>query len=1668
MTTWKGHSMRIGMVVGVVAALALPGGAGFLAASEAERTPLGVTPGAPAGSYPLSDLDRINLYSGNLSFHLPLLSVMGRGEARTSVGVTIDTTWGTEYTDNPTPIAFPRYDYWRGVPPGYSPGTLMIYRDTDGELGPGGPPAWWLTRLTFTMADHTQYEFRDVVSEGAIGGLGFNRGNVFKTYDGSAITLVLDANVVEGQAFPPVTGNLHFPDGVMYRIEDSLVRWLRDRNGNRIDFEYNDPAVSYRVTKIRDSLLRETTIAYSPSWETITFKGFGGATRSITVFYADLAGALDEDFDTDPQLRRLSVLFPGIPWGFPDQVQNPRVVSQVTLPDNRFYSFRYNHHAELVKVTLPTGGELRYEHAGGVTASTLAIYRRVEEKATYREDGASAALTRFNYNDDGSADTRTDVEHLAPDTKALLSTEKHYFYGRANTDLLPAPLSYPHWRDGREHKTETYEGSSVLLKTVTHVWEQRINPPIPPPTPAYDPRITSTTTSLAASPAAKVSQVSFEYDLYNNPTVIRERDFGAGAPGALLRKRVKSYVTTNEGADYTAPGIHLRRLPLLEQVFDQEAGTAKVETAYDYDQYTSPGDTLVERPDATGHLGGTFGSDYHHRGNVTAVRRKLTGGAAEEGLEVSTRRRYDVLGNMYYEQLPNGSGTYTAFDFADRFGCPNGEARATTQPGQLGGLKTYAFASAVGRPLSHTIYRQYDYYLGQPVDEEDVNGVVSSTFYGGNNDPLDRPRRHIRANNHQNTASCTPSGPTFPDVRAETLITYDDSNRRIVTETDLNAFGDHALEAETLYDGLGRLLEERTHGTGGTIFRLRGYDAYSRPFDLSNPYRSGDTVRWTTTTYDALGRVLVVKAPGQAETETSYAANVATVTDPEGKVRATTTDGLGRVTQVVDDPQNVNEQTSYGYDVQDNLVTVTQTDLTGTPPVTQARTFTYDSLGRLRSATNPESGLVQYKRYDGNGNLLKRTDARLIDTSYTYDALDRVKTRTYTLPNGTPEGTPTVTLTYDVDPLPGDGHPSYALGRLSSVSNAVATMSYDLYDAAGRLLKSRQIVAPSEFASSYTYDRAGHLTSQRYPPSVAFPAGRLVLTEYDTMGRIAAVSQAGQPFADTFVYAPHGAVQSMRLGNDLREQATFTKQLQPETISVRTSGGTTDLLKLDYGYGVSAAEADASNNGNIRSQKISIGAASLTQSYGYDSRNRLQTASEVGLVGHPNWSQTYGYDRFGNRAVTAGVVPDPVQTPNAPGDFNKQTNRFSLTYSAQVAYDPAGNLTRDARNWSLTYDAESRQTSLTTPAGATTYSYDGEGRRIRRTGPGTSTLFIYDGMGRLIADEGGPGPHLTTFTTPDAFGTPRLITRLDGSVGARLDYFPFGEAIPTTFGGRSDIEGFGADTGLRQKFTGKERDTESGFDYFGMRYGSAAQGRFTGADPGGAGAEVGVPQSWHGYAYALNNPLKYVDPDGAKPAPTGNWLRRALAGPELAQQIDDAELRGQQDAAKVTASVYLAAAAGPSLLANARFLVASPGAAFRAGWAGLLSYFASPQGQQAVNTVADTLSPVPLAYGPWAGGALGRFADSTGGRLLDEVGLPAAGQGWAQFSFQTLEGQLAQGGKVLFDLTHVKDLPGLLRGTGPWADAVTSQELRYLRDNWKRFKDNVTFYRDMNKVPPPW
>ncbi|MDQ1637732.1 MAG: hypothetical protein QOF62_1071 [Pyrinomonadaceae bacterium] len=115
----------------------------------------------------------------------------------------------------------------------------------------------------------------------------------------------------------------------------------------------------------------------------------------------------------------------------------------------------------------------------------------------------------------------------------------------------------------------------------------------------------------------------------------------------------------------------------------------------------------------------------------------------------------------------------------------------------------------------------------------------------------------------------------------------------------------------------------------------------------------------------------------------------------------------------------------------------------------------------------------------------------------------------------------------------------------------------------------------------------------------------------------------------------------------------------------------------------------------------------------------------------------------------------------------------------------------------------------------------------------------------------------------DHLGTPRMIANKSGSLASikRHDYLPFGEELSANIGGRTTMQGYTADS-VRQKFTAKEHDTETGLDYFLARYYSSTQGRFTSPDPLHSSGRSLQPQSWNRYTYCVDNPVQFIDPRG--------------------------------------------------------------------------------------------------------------------------------------------------------------------------------------------------------------
>jgi len=430
---------------------------------------------------------------------------------------------------------------------------------------------------------------------------------------------------------------------------------------------------------------------------------------------------------------------------------------------------------------------------------------------------------------------------------------------------------------------------------------------------------------------------------------------------------------------------------------------------------------------------------------------------------------------------------------------------------------------------------------------------------------------------------------------------------------------------------------------------------------------------------------------------------------------------------------------------------------------------------------------------------------------------------------------------------------------------------YTCYDQLGRPTSTNQVTGDQTHGMSYGYDLSGLMTS------FTLPSGRQQSISYDTAGRVSGVSAtydaSSTSYASAFSYFPNGALKNVSLGpNSLYQQYCQDTSGRLQIVGIRLAaaggshtnacGNSGDALNLAFSYGSAGA-----NTGNLMSETLLP--LNATQAFTYDAYDRLATAKE----GNTTWSQTYKYDvngnanaSLGNRYSSAssglGILPSSF-TPTQNSNFNSN----NLLIIQGSTYDNAGNLkTIGNGGYNFTYDAENRQVS-NTANGGNTYYYDGEGRRVEKITGSATTIYVYDAKGEVAAEYSTvpPGPAATLYLTADHLGSTRLTSNAAGAAVGYHDYLPFGEEIPSTVGGRGSL--YGAPE-LTHKFTGKERDTETassatqGLDFFGARYFSAAQGRFTSPDEPLVDQHAADPQSWNLYAYARNSPLTNTDPNG--------------------------------------------------------------------------------------------------------------------------------------------------------------------------------------------------------------
>lgn len=341
-----------------------------------------------------------------------------------------------------------------------------------------------------------------------------------------------------------------------------------------------------------------------------------------------------------------------------------------------------------------------------------------------------------------------------------------------------------------------------------------------------------------------------------------------------------------------------------------------------------------------------------------------------------------------------------------------------------------------------------------------------------------------------------------------------------------------------------------------------------------------------------------------------------------------------------------------------------------------------------------------------------------------------------------------------------------------------------------------------------------------------------------------------------------------------------------------------------YSYFISSYDA----NGNVQAYADSVNGS--WSDIGYDTLDRIKAATRSVNASTQNFC--WSYDSFGNRLAQ---VISGSSCNNPPPAVSYNANNQIL--GADQHYDAAGHQDKDGTNEYL-YDAEGRICAVRYPistmpgmTGLVGYIYDAEGRRVAK---GTLSSFSCDltpnpnnnglpmngfqkdagyilGLGgeQVSETDGGGnwvhtnvyanGELIATYTPTgvnfhlnDWLGTRRMDTDASGSPGPIYQSYPFGELVP----GAPTI------TSPEHFFTGKERDSNSGLDYFGARHYASSMGRFMSPDWSAVEEPVPYsklddPQTLNLYGYVGNNPLSRVDADGHEISEALEHFRNVLA-----------------------------------------------------------------------------------------------------------------------------------------------------------------------------------------------
>jgi RHS repeat-associated protein len=703
-------------------------------------------------------------------------------------------------------------------------------------------------------------------------------------------------------------------------------------------------------------------------------------------------------------------------------------------------------------------------------------------------------------------------------------------------------------------------------------------------------------------------------------------------------------------------------------------------------------------------------------------------------------------------------------------------------------------------------------------------------------DPYGNPGRAVDANGVVTALTYTPEGWLSTTTRdaagspSTTTLTYD-AVGNVVQSQDADG-----VILRYTFDDASRLTDI-TDGTGNRIhytLDLAGNRTKEETFDASGTLkrsvsRTFNSLSQLLTVVDALNRTVLAfdTTDGyDAEGHPNHSA------DAKGVQRKLGYDALNRLVTTIDDyngsnTATANTQTASTFDASDNLEAVSD-------PSSLNTVYDHNGLGDLTGVHSPDTGTTTFT-LDAAGNRLTQTDARGVVTAYTYDALNRPLSASWS------DASLNVAYHYDEANAVTGCAVSAPIGRLTRIVENAVTTTY-CYDPRGNVVQKKQTQGSVADTLGYTYTLGDRVLTETRP------SGAVVRYGHDALGQVngvwvTPVGGPEQPVATDITWLPFGPVSSYTLGIGQTVTRTYDSNYAVTDI-------VSPALELHF-------SRDAM--GNITGVSEAGGGSA---SYGYDPLYRLTSVNDAG----GNAIEAYTYNQTGDRLskIAPGVFTGAY-------GYTAGTHWLAATGSSSRTYDANGNTTGSSAAgtvWGYGYNGRNRMT-LVEQDGATvgTYVYNASNERVSKATSGVTTRFLYDEGSQLVSEATGATQRdyidfaglpvavvdeaaatSIAFVTADALGSPRAVTSAAGTVIWSWPYSvnPFGENRPSSSSGYV----------LNIRLPGQYADTEAGLNFNGNRHYDAAAGRYLQSDPLGLAAGPST------YGYVASNPLRYIDPLG--------------------------------------------------------------------------------------------------------------------------------------------------------------------------------------------------------------